>query len=169
VDSGITVQLKHPRWKSLLRPYCKTVRAACEAALPQLAVGSWQLAEITVVLANDDLIRDLNKTYRGKNKPTNVLAFPGIVQKDPNLPTANCQLPTGGTSRHLGDLVLALETIEREAKEQGKTFKDHAKHLLVHGTLHLLGYDHMKKREAQEMEALEIKILKKLGVANPYV
>lgn len=161
MKSDITVQLKDPRWKSLLRPYCKTVREACEAAL-QISGDRCQLTEMTVVLADDSFIGDLNRTYRGKNKATNVLAFP-----NENLSPDSCYLTP--PVKHLGDLVLALETIGREAKEQGKSFKDHTKHLLVHGTLHLLGHDHMKKREAETMEALEIKILKKLGIANPYL
>ena len=113
--SNISVQLRHPGWKTRLRPYCKTVRAACEAALGK------KHREMTVVLANDAFIRELNKTYRGKDKPTNVLAFPS------------------GEKTHLGDLILALETIEREAKEQKKTFKDHAAHLLVHDTSASIG------------------------------
>ena len=105
---------------------------------------------MTVVLANDAFIRELNKTYRGKNKPTNILSFEG-------------------EGEHLGDLILAFETIEREAKEQNKSFKDHVRHLLVHGTLHLLRHDHERAKDAERMEALEIKILESLGVANPYL
>ncbi|MDE3060386.1 MAG: rRNA maturation RNase YbeY [Pseudomonadota bacterium] len=142
----IAVQLHHPRWKTLLRPYCKTVREACQAAL----AATRQKGEIAVVLADDAFVRDLNKTYRGRDKPTNVLSFPG-------------------DGDYLGDIILALETVEREAREQGKTARDHAKHLLVHGTLHLLGYDHEREGEARRMEALEIKILRNLSVANPYL
>ncbi|MDE3017115.1 MAG: rRNA maturation RNase YbeY [Pseudomonadota bacterium] len=144
----IAVQLKSPRWKALLKPCCKTVRAAVGAALREASGDRCRVSEMTVVLAGDDFIRDLNRTYRGKNKPTNVLAFPH---------------ETGG------DIILALETISREAKEQGKSCKDHAAHLMVHGTLHLLGYDHKRKKDAGRMEALEAKILRKLGVENPYL
>ncbi len=147
----ITVQLHDAQWKKLLRPYCKTVRNACETTLTFRGVKKIRGAsEITVVLADDAFVRGLNRDYRGKDKPTNVLSFPGDIP-------------------HLGDIVLARETIEREAKEQGKTFRDHAAHLLVHGTLHLLGYDHMKAKEAEIMEALEIKILNKLAISNPYL
>ena len=156
VDLDVTVQLKHPRWKALLKPYCETVREACGAALAQERVqdsGSriWGRLEMAVVLADDKFIRQLNRDYRGKDKPTNVLAFPSDEESQ------------------LGDVVLALETIEREAREQKKTVKNHTKHLLVHGTLHLLGYDHERKKDAAQMEALEIKILETLGVANPYL
>ena len=141
----VDIHLHTAGWKSKLRPYCKTVREACEAAL----TSQRKKGEITVVLADDAFVKNLNRDFRGKNKPTNVLSFPG--------------------DGHLGDIVLAFETIEREASEQGKSFKAHAQHLLVHGTLHLLGHDHMKDEEARHMEETEVKILKKLGVANPYL
>lgn len=143
----ITIQLQDARWKTRLRPYCKTVRAACESVLLSRKVHG----EIAVVLADDAFAQQLNRDYRGKDKPTNVLSFPN------------------DEAGQLGDIVLAFETVEREAAEQGKSFKHHAVHLLVHGTLHLLGYDHEIEKEAARMEKLEIKILDKLGVANPYL
>lgn len=162
----VAIQPRHLRWKTLLRPYCKTVREACGAALRQMTDDGWRMADMTVVLADDAFIQDLNKTYRGKDKATNVLAFanadtdPSSVIRHPS---------SGDAKRHLGDLVLAIETIEREALDQGKSFKDHTKHLLVHGTLHLLGYDHENEKDAARMERFEVKILKTLGVANPYL
>ena len=143
----ITIQVESKRWKTLLKPYTKTVQNACSAALSARKIKKGELA---VVLANDAFVRDLNKTYRGKNKPTNVLSFPG--QGDA-----------------LGDIVLAHETIAREAREQGKRFKDHATHLLVHGVLHLSGLDHEADKEAEAMENMEVKILKKLDISNPYL
>jgi probable rRNA maturation factor len=107
-------------------------------------------SEISIVLADDAFIQDLNKRYRHKDKPTNVLSFP---QED---------------DRHLGDVIFAYETIARESKEQNKSFKDHFMHLIVHGVLHLLGFDHETDKEASEMEKLEIEILKTLGISNPY-
>src|SRR5689334_13695627 len=146
MKNKITILLPASQWKTALRPYRKTVEVACEAAM-----GSKRgTHELSVVLADDKFIHDLNKTFRGKNKPTNVLSF-------------------HGEGKHIGDLVLAYETIKREAKEQGKSFKAHATHLLVHGTLHLLGHDHEREKDATEMERLEIKILKKLKVNNPYL
>ena len=106
--------------------------------------------EISIVLADNNFIQNLNHVYRGKDKPTNVLSFP---QDEPGL---------------LGDVILAYETIEKEANEQEKSFEDHLTHLIVHGTLHLLGHDHEDDKEAKEMEALEIEILEKLGIKNPY-
>lgn len=106
--------------------------------------------ELSVVLADDSFVQDLNKGYRGKDKPTNVLSFP---QDEPSM---------------LGDIILAYETIETEAATQGKSFEDHATHLIVHGVLHLLGHDHMKAAEAETMEGLEVEALKALGIKNPY-
>lgn len=144
----ITIQLYDSRWKALLKPYAKTVRLACAAALPG--------GDITVVLADDAFVQKLNRDFRGKDEPTNVLSFPESSIPNPQ-------------SRYLGDVILARQTVEREAKAQGKTARAHAVHLLVHGTLHLLGHDHKRDREAEKMEALEVKILKKLGISNPYL
>ena len=111
--------------------------------------------EIGVLLADDAGIADLNRRYRGKEGPTNVLSFPA-----PAMP---------GLSGHLGDLALARETVLREAREQRKTVRAHLTHLAVHGTLHLLGFDHEAEAEAEEMEALEREILGRLGLPDPYL
>lgn len=145
---SVTLHVHDAQWKALLSPYRKTVQAACEAAADEMR---WKHAgEVAVVLANDAFVRQLNHQYRGKDKPTNVLSFPGDGES-------------------LGDIVLARQTVAKEAKAQGKTFKAHATHLLVHGMLHLSGHDHAREKEAAAMEALEIRILKKLGVSNPYL
>lgn len=111
--------------------------------------------EISIVLADNAFVQNLNKTYRGKDKPTNVLSFP----QDPE-----------GDSRmtNLGDVVLAYETVKKEADSQKKPFENHVTHLLVHGILHLLAYDHEDDAEAEEMESLEIRVLESLGIKNPY-
>ena len=106
--------------------------------------------ELSVVLADNDFIQKLNKSWRNKDKPTNVLSFP---QEHPAI---------------LGDVILALETIRQEAEEQDISFEDHVTHLIIHGILHLLGYNHESSAEAEEMEALEIRILGELGIKNPY-
>jgi len=105
---------------------------------------------IALVLSDDAQIRQMNRDFRGKDKPTNVLSFPSDAPDE------------------WGDIIVSEETIRKEAAEQGKTFHDHFVHMLVHGTLHLLGYDHEIEAEAEEMEALEIDILSELGVENPY-
>ena len=166
MDADISVQLRQQRWKTLLRPYCKTVRSVCMEAIAASKLAAipcqWEMA---VVLADDAFIRELNHTYRGKDKATNVLSFPSVEKMEASAK----RLSKGVNQFELGDVVLALETVEHEAQKQGKAFKDHAIHLLVHGTLHLLGYDHEKDSEAAQMEKMEIKILKELGLSNPYL
>lgn len=122
-------------------------------------------SEVSVVFSDDRELQLLNKEYRSIDKPTNVLSFPGpeLPDEDPNAYTA------GGRPQVLGDIVLALETTEREAQEQGKELKHHVAHLLVHGTLHLLRFDHENDRDAELMENLERKVLAALGIGDPYV
>jgi probable rRNA maturation factor len=111
--------------------------------------------EVAVRLDGDDAIRELNRVWRGKDQPTNVLSFP------------SAQGPSGGP-RHLGDIILAYETVVREAGAEAKSLPAHATHLVVHGILHLLGHDHDGQDAAEAMEALEIEALARLGVADPY-
>jgi probable rRNA maturation factor len=130
-------------------------RAAQEALLDS-AGAEYLIVDIT--LADDAEQRRLNRTYRGKDMPTNVLAFPQ-GKPDSSRPDAPVLL---------GDVVLAFATVRREAAEQHKPLANHLRHLVVHGVLHLLGFDHEKAAEAAAMEAREIKILAKLGVPDPY-
>ena len=113
--------------------------------------------ELSLVFTNDDSIQEINAEWRGKDKPTNVLSFPAFPLE-----------PGGMPGPMLGDIVIARETVEREAVDLDKTFDDHLTHLLVHGFLHLFGYDHLEKDEAEEMEALETRILAGLGLSDPY-
>ena len=121
------------------------------------------LVEVSVRLTDDDEVHILNRDFRGKDKPTNVLSFPQ-VQADLLIAMSN----SDDGEILLGDIVLARETCAREAEEKGVSIPDHATHLIVHGTLHLVGYDHMDDVSAGAMEALEVKALASLGIANPY-
>lgn len=129
---------------------------AAEAALATAPDAPLQAVAATLLLSDDAAIRELNRAWRGLDKPTNVLSFPSASPTPPEGP------------RHLGDIALAYETVAREAAEEGKTFPDHAAHLVVHGVLHLLGQDHIDETEADAMEALEIAALARLGIADPY-
>ncbi len=143
--------------------------------------------EISVLCTGDDEIRVLNKTYRGIDSPTNVLSFP--MESDSEYDDFDCAC--GGDCHCsdssgcgcgccnvdaeqdampcvLGCSAFAYETIDKESREQGKSFDDHMKHLVVHSVLHLLGYDHVEDEEAEKMEDLEVKILQTIGVGNPY-
>jgi probable rRNA maturation factor len=142
VESGLW---KEPRVvRSLLR------RAVNEAA----AAVSTSGAELAIVLTNDSAIRLLNRDWRGTDAATNVLSFPAQN--------------TSGEPPLLGDIVLAYETIAREARDEGKPFAHHVAHLTVHGFLHLNGYDHQRSKDADEMEQLERKILRRLAIPDPY-
>lgn len=122
--------------------------------------------EIAVLLSDDKTIKDLNHTFRGQNKPTNVLSFPQMKMEGLTAKMLK-EFPSEGAIP-LGDVVLALQTIKRECREQKKTLENHTIHLVVHGTLHLLGYDHMKAKDAKIMEKLECDILESLGYPDPY-
>ena len=148
------------------RSWDEIVRGAAEAAIAESAfrqlATSERPIEISVLLTGDDRVRDLNSQYRDKHKPTNVLSF---AMADPDdLRRAN----VAGPELLLGDIILARGVCEVEAAEKRISVEQHATHLVVHGTLHLLGYDHHDDAEAADMEAREIRALQRLGIANPY-
>jgi len=124
------------------------------------AAGGAGDAEVSVLFADDAFVRDLNARWRGQDKPTNVLSFPAAAAAMPVSPIPG--------ARALGDIVLAYETVDREATEAGKKFDHHAAHLLVHGFLHLLGHDHETDADAAVMEAREVRILETLDIPDPY-
>ncbi len=132
------------------------IRQAAAALAAHEIVGHLQPSEACIALSSDAQVQTLNAGFRGKDKPTNVLSFPAPAS------------PVALTTKHLGDIVIARETVEREAIERGIPFADHLRHLTVHGLLHLLGYDHETDEDAVVMEGLETDILARLGVADPY-
>ena len=141
-------------WSPLARRAAEA--AIIESAYPDLAESD-RPVEISVTLTGDEQVRALNAKWRGKDKPTNVLSFPAfpLVQGAPLPPM-------------LGDIVLAAETVAREAALEDKPVENHITHLVVHGLLHLLGYDHETDAEAEAMEAMEVAILGRLGIDNHY-
>lgn len=144
-------------WQEVIyRAACAAYRAG-RAFYPEL--GGAQQASVSILCTDDAQIHVLNRDYRNKDKPTNVLSFPQLSEEmniHPEMPVL------------LGDIVLALETLQREAETQQKPLVAHVTHLVVHGMLHLLGYDHENDEDAAEMEKLESDILSDLGYDNPY-
>jgi probable rRNA maturation factor len=146
-------------WDLLVRRAAEA--AIAESAFPQLATTQ-RPVEISVVLTGDEQVRELNAEYRGKPKPTNVLSFPMAELDD--LRKAN----VAGPELLLGDIIVARGVCEAESADKGLSIEQHATHLIVHGTLHLLGYDHQDDADAADMEAREVRALSRLGIANPY-
>jgi probable rRNA maturation factor len=143
----VDVVLIDAAWAEALPGVERLVRKAARAAL-----GRRTRSSLTVALSDDRRVRTLSRQHRGKDKPTNVLSYPS------------------GEKSFLGDIVLARQTVWREAREQKKTPADHLTHLVVHGTLHLLGHDHETgDADAERMEALERRILATLGISDPYL
>ncbi len=150
----VDIRIDDRAWPAAVPGLRAAVRRAARAALKAAPVAG--PVELAVTLTDDAAMRDLNRTWRKKDKPTNVLSFPlaeGAMPGEPN---------------HLGDVVLARQTVEAEAAAQGKPVGDHLAHLVVHGVLHLLGFDHESAREARAMEGREVAVLAGLGIADPY-
>ena len=143
--SGITLVVEEEGWRSHRGLQARLKRAA-EAARKAARLKG----DFTILLAGDKKLAALNHDFLGKNKPTNVLSFPG---KD----------------GYAGDIAIAYGVTAREAMEAGKPVTDHVVHLVVHGVLHLAGYDHERRKDAAAMEPLEVKILGRLGIADPYL
>lgn len=148
---NIFIQQQDPRYSRKV----KKVQAFCKKII-QSAWFEKEPSEVSLVLSDDETVHQLNLQYRQKDSATNVLSFENAVH------------PPKGQVWLAGDIILAYETLLREAKDQNKTFEAHLAHLLIHGALHLQGYDHIKESQAKKMEALETKIMIKLGYEDPY-
>ena len=135
----------------------RLVDSVLQATLQELGFNNID-SELSLVFTNDADIREINGKWRHIDKPTNVLSFPAFALQ-----------PGQEPEEILGDIVIARETVEREAAEEDKSFDDHLSHLVVHGLLHLMGYDHQNDEEAEQMETLERKILASLGISDPYL
>lgn len=169
----IDVQLAYAG-KALV-PHEQQLSAWVRASLPPEKIRN----EMTIRIVEHAESQQLNNDYRNKNKPTNVLSFPSDIPEfiinshsnshwTTNDSVADDTTPDSAITHYLGDLVICAEVVCQEASEQDKTTESHWAHMVVHGTLHLLGYDHIEDHDAEAMEALEIRILATLGYANPY-
>jgi len=147
----IEIEIESDDWIAALPNAKDVVQRAATAALGETK------GDLVVLLTDDAAVRDLNARFRDRDRPTNVLSFPGA------------DMPGPGQAPHLGDIVLAFGVCRDEAQAQGKTLADHLTHLVIHGVLHVLGSDHEIEAEAEAMEAEERGLLARLGVADPYV
>jgi probable rRNA maturation factor len=152
-DAALHVELSEDAGDWSCLPNAEDVIERAAHAVADELGHEMRSALVSVALSNDANVAVLNERFRGMAKPTNVLSFPA---------------GNGAPDGQIGDVILAQETVDREAREQGVPFEHHVQHLVVHGILHLLGYDHLTAADAEAMEGIEIKILSKLGVANPY-
>ena len=150
---NVDISIDADGWRDVIPRLELTVRLAAEETVKVSGYGGTK-AEISVLMTDNCTIAGLNENWRGKPDSTNVLAFPGELE--------------GPGPVLLGDIVLAIETIIAEANADGIKLSDHISHLVIHGVLHLLGHDHVTEYEAVKMEGLETKILKTLGISNPY-
>ena len=150
---SLSIVIEDEAWKVL-----RGLKSLTEKAVDAALTASARKKEVTILFTNNVVLKTLNNDWRGKNKPTNVLSFP--APKDLKVPH--------GEAKPLGDIALAFETVAKEAEASGKSLKSHTTHLIVHGVLHLLGYDHEGDADATKMEAKEVRILKKLGLPDPY-
>lgn len=152
---AVPIAIADPAWKTAAGDIRAMVRRAARAAAGE--IGGEGPVEISILLTDDREVEGLNRHYRDVGAPTNVLAFAsGEPAPEPDAP------------RLLGDVVLAFGTVDREASERGLDLNDHVAHLVVHGVLHLLGYDHHAPAEAEVMEGAEVRILSGLGIRDPY-
>lgn len=169
ISLTIHLDIAFPKWKRAFKKLEEKVERAAGAAFVDAKkppVFGQRNFEMNILLADDRTVKTLNRDYRGIDKPTNVLSFPQFeVGKLKNDSFARHPSPN---PIPLGDVVLAWQTLERECREQKKTLENHAVHLVVHGTLHLMGYDHIRAKDAKTMEKLECDILESLGYPNPY-
>ena len=167
MDSLVETVIEDARWQAF--GLDQAAERAARAVLAGLGLPEAGF-QISVLGCDDARIAVLNADFRGKPQPTNVLSWPS-EERGAEVEGVAPEPPEPGEEddpEPLGDIALAWETCEREALEAGKPMRDHVLHLLVHGTLHLLGYDHIRDGDAEMMEAAEIRILRGLGLANPY-
>lgn len=157
---SIDISIEAGQWPSepgLTTSSERAIAAAERYVVAQCGQGMPEFCELSLLFTNDAAMRAVNRQWRGKDSPTNVLSFPAAALRPGQTP-----------GPMLGDIVLSYETVAREAEASSISLSDHLAHLLVHGYLHLLGYDHVDPFDAETMESLEVRILATLGISDPY-
>jgi probable rRNA maturation factor len=160
---SLDISMSSRLWRGLPRARA-VARETIAAAVAESEAALGDGVEVSLSLADDATLRALNSRWRGIDKPTNVLSFPSAPPASVDAVDSRAQRPR----LQLGDIALAYETLAREAADLGVPLADHYRHLVAHGFLHLIGYDHETDAEAERMEALETRILARLGAADPY-
>jgi len=176
VDLDVDVVIEAPAWRKAVKgpvAVCeRAARAALAGGLPGSALAGMtahkDAFEVCVALEDDASVQDLNRDFRNQDKPTNVLAFAALEDADGTVLPPRPEEWDDGEPEMLGDVIIAFETTRDEAARDGKALADHLTHLVVHGVLHLLGYDHQNDSDAETMEHLETRILSGLGIADPH-
>lgn len=163
-EPNLYISIDDDRWNFHRLALKKLSAIAIDAAWNAIKKSNAPPIFVSISFTNNRTIKKINKQTRGFDKPTNILSFQNFESVS-DLPKLSKNMP----AVPVGDLIIAYETIFAEAMAENKKPKDHLTHLLVHGFLHLFGYDHMNEKDAQKMEGLEIKILKTLGIPNPYL
>ena len=162
---SIDLLIQDRSWKSQKEVNKKLMEDIFKLVLNYLKIPMCKnTIEISITLSDDENIRTLNRDYRHRDKSTNVLTF-SLYEKKSDVIKDIKKLPCMA----LGDIIFSYDTIEKESKEQNKTFLNHFIHMLVHSYLHLFSYDHIEKKEQDEMEKIEINILKSINIDNPYI
>jgi probable rRNA maturation factor len=154
---SVNIDIEQASWSAAIPDLEQITRETAQSAWNRVCTKGND--EVSILFSNDDTLRDLNRRFRGKDKPTNVLSFPCA-----NAPAMPPMMP-----RNLGDIAISFETVSAEAARDDKPLQDHIRHMIVHGLLHLLGHDHETDREAEAMESLERDILLVFGVSDPYL
>jgi probable rRNA maturation factor len=167
----VEIMIRSPLWTNK-----RSIRTVLRRAIGEAASATQSEGELAIVLADDEAVRTLNRDWRRRDQATNVLSFPAVqewgVGRRNRPPAAKAKKrppPFRRASHRLGDIIIAYETVAREASAEQKPFGHHVAHLAVHGFLHLVGYDHQADAQAAAMEALEIAVLARIGVPNPYL
>lgn len=164
----LVIEVEAAGWKKLkgLEKRLNSAALLTLSALPETLLPVAAKAQMTLLLTTDKAVQALNRDFRAKDKPTNVLSFPQFERKDL---VKIGRLDTGKEGIYVGDIAVAYATVVKEAKAEGKSVVDHLTHLLIHGLLHLFGYDHDTDSKAARMERLEREIMATLGLPDPYV